>query len=92
MRRQVLPSAQGELDHEIIALRDGNFRPVRHSLHEPIVSALSDQRRKEVIAMGGNGKDDNDAKDGGKHDVSRNGQTGKTADDIDPDKYGTDNE
>lgn len=42
--------------------------------------------------MGGNGKDDDDAKDGGKHDLSRNGQTGKTADDIDPDKYGTDDE
>lgn len=43
--------------------------------------------------MRGNGKDgDNGKKDSGKHDLSRNGQTGKTADDIDPDKYGTDDE
>ena len=40
--------------------------------------------------MGGNGKDDDDVKDGGRHDVSRDGETGKTAGDIDPDKYGTD--
>lgn len=41
------------------------------------------------------GKDKNDDKndddkntDGGRHDVGRDGQTGKTADDIDPSKYG----
>lgn len=47
-----------------------------------------------MIEMGGDGKDDDgkddEVKDGGKHDVSRDGQTRKTADDIDPDKYGTD--
>ena len=40
--------------------------------------------------MGGNGKDaDSDAKDGGRHDVGRDGETGKTAEDIDTSKYGT---
>ncbi len=40
--------------------------------------------------MGGNGKDDDaEAKDGGRHDVGRDGETGKTGDDIDPSKYGT---
>jgi hypothetical protein len=41
--------------------------------------------------MGGGGKDndDDDVKDGGRHDVGRDGETGKTADDIDPDKYKT---
>lgn len=28
-----------------------------------------------------------EAKDGGRHDVNRDGQTGKTADDIKPDDY-----
>ncbi|MGA9312427.1 MAG: hypothetical protein WBV74_18955 [Pseudonocardiaceae bacterium] len=40
--------------------------------------------------MGRNGKDDDaEAKDGGRHDVGRDGETGKTGDDIDPSKYGT---
>lgn len=42
--------------------------------------------------MGGDGKDDDDVKDGGRHDVGRDGETGKTADDIGPDKHGTDDE
>ncbi|MGH3981230.1 MAG: hypothetical protein ACRDST_00725 [Pseudonocardiaceae bacterium] len=70
----------------------GDFRPVRHSLQEPISRELFNPERKEMIAMVGNGKDDDEVKDGGKHDLSRDGQTGKTADDIDPDKYGTDDE
>lgn len=36
--------------------------------------------------MGKNDKD-KDATDDGKHSVERDGQTGKTADDIDPKKY-----
>jgi hypothetical protein len=37
-------------------------------------------------------KDKNDdTTDGGKHDVSRDGQTGKTADGIDPKEYGEGN-
>ncbi|MGQ0778654.1 MAG: hypothetical protein ACT4NY_30290 [Pseudonocardiales bacterium] len=45
-----------------------------------------------MMEMGSDGKDDGEddkVKDGGKHDVSRDGYTGKTADDIDVDKYGT---
>ena len=40
---------------------------------------------------GDDAKDDDDAKnkDGGRHDVSRDGETGKTAGDIDVSKYGT---
>jgi hypothetical protein len=39
--------------------------------------------------MAGNGKDDDaETKDGGRHDVSRDGETGKTTEDIDPNKYG----
>lgn len=34
-------------------------------------------------------KDDHDRpKDGGRHDVTRDGQTGKTGQDIDPSEYG----
>lgn len=46
--------------------------------------------QKVVIVMGGDDKNDDDAgvKDGGRHDVGRDGETGKTADDIDPSKYG----
>ena len=29
------------------------------------------------------------ARDGGRHDITRDGETGKTADDIDPALYGT---
>ncbi|MEU6130744.1 hypothetical protein ABZ805_16350 [Saccharopolyspora sp. NPDC047091] len=32
-------------------------------------------------------KEDTSATDGGQHDVGRDGQTGKTADDIDPKDY-----
>ncbi|MFK0251633.1 hypothetical protein ACIQUM_43635 [Amycolatopsis azurea] len=39
------------------------------------------------MAKDKNDKDD-DNTDGGRHDVTRDGQTGKTADDIDPKKYG----
>ncbi len=36
----------------------------------------------------GKDKNDGDTTDGGRHDVGRDGQTGKTADDIDPKEYG----
>jgi hypothetical protein len=40
--------------------------------------------------MSGNGKDDDaEPKDGGRHDIGRDGETGKTAEEIDPSKYGT---
>ncbi len=33
------------------------------------------------------GEPKDEVKDGGRHDVNRDGQTGKTADDIKPDDY-----
>ena len=36
-------------------------------------------------------RDDSGTTDGGRHDVNRDGQTGKTAEDIDPKKYGEGN-
>lgn len=71
-----------------VLLPGSRLLALRHASETGSVQAArvhSVNKRTGRVAMG---KDKNT--DGGKHDVGRDGQTGKKAEDIDPSEYGKD--